>query len=110
MIYNILIPTNDIAVVITLWSIKEVIFGSNTQRTQHLIGYIREENAGRVTSAIQNFDQEKRIITTRSGRIYQLSGKPGSHGDAQYVWDHWKNDNDARDELDATEQYINNLL
>lgn len=104
MIYNIPEPKNDIAVVIISWCVKEVVFGSNLQRTQHLLGYIKEENAGRVTSAIQCFDQEKMIIKTSSGRVYQLYGEPSTHGDALYVWANWKNDNDAHDELDVTHQ------
>lgn len=106
MIYSIPEPKNDIAVVISLWCVKEIIFGNNDQRTQHLLGYIQEENAGRVTSAIQCFDQEKMIIKTSSGRVYQLYGEPSTHDDALYVWENWKNDNDARDELDVTHQYL----
>ena len=106
MIYSIPQPTNDTAVVIVSWCVKEVVFGSNPQRTQHLLGYIKEENAGRVTSAIQYFDQEKMIIKTSSGRVYQLYGEPRTHDDALYVWENWKNDNDAHEELDVTHQYF----
>ena len=58
------------------------------------------------TSAIQCFDQEKMIIKTSSGRVYQLYGEPSTHDDALYVGDNWKNDNDAHDELDVTHQYF----
>jgi len=106
MIYSIPHPTNDTAVLIVSWCVKEVTFGRNTQRTQHLLGYIQAENAGRVSSAIQCFDQDKMIIKTSSGRVYQLYGEPSTHDDALYVWKNWKNDNDASDEIDVTHQYL----
>jgi len=63
MIYSIPKPiSGTCAVPISLWSIKEVIIEHNEPCTQHLVGFIRQEGAGRVTSAIQSFDPEARII------------------------------------------------
>lgn len=105
MIYNIPKPENDVATVIAKWSIKEVIWGFNEFPTHHLIGFVLQESAGRATTAIQAFDKENGIIQTQSGRLYQLKGEPGQHGDADYVWSQWKSCNDARAEKDVTDQY-----
>ena len=106
MIYGIQKPEEyDLATIIIQWSIKEVIYGSNEQPTHHLVGYVIEERAGRTSSAIQSFDKEKMIITTRSGRVYKLVDKPGENSDADYIWNFWKSHNNARNEKDVTEKY-----
>ena len=107
MIYAIPKPVDGIIVTISQWSIREVIYGDNKQRTHHLVGYIPDEGAGRVTSVIQTFNKENKIITTRSGRIYKLYGAAGTNDDAQYVWESWMMFNDAREEVDVTKQYFN---
>ncbi len=105
MIHGIPEPDeDDFATAIVAWSIKEVIYGDNTEPTRHLVGYADRE--GRVPSAIQSFDAETRVIETRSGRQYKLHGKPGDHPDARYVWQRWKKINDAQDELDITDEYL----
>lgn len=88
------------------WSVREVLCAWSEKRTRHLVGYTPMERSGRTSSAIQAFDQEQMCITTSSGRIYQLDGQPGSHGDAEYVWRHWKSFNEATDEIDVTDQYF----
>jgi hypothetical protein len=44
-------------------------------------------------------------IKTSSGRIYNLEGQPGFNSDADYVWANWKAINDARDDVNVTNQY-----
>lgn len=105
MIYSIPSPEQGTVTVIASWSIKEINWGANELPTRHLIGFVRQDSAGRTTSAIQSFDKENRLIQTQSGRLYQLIGEPGTHGDAEYVWEQWKNFNGARDEKDVTNEY-----
>ncbi|WP_340123727.1 hypothetical protein [Methylobacter svalbardensis] len=106
MIYGIPDPEDDFAVAIAAWSIKEVIYGENTEPTRHLVGYILQDSEGRASSAIQSFDKENRLIETRSGRLYKLHGKPGDHPDARYVWQRWKGFNNVQDEKDVTDEYL----
>ncbi|BCG63319.1 MAG: hypothetical protein methR_P1021 [Methyloprofundus sp.] len=109
MLYGIPAQENGYATSIMNWSIKEVIYGENEHPTQHLVGYIPYESAGRVTSDIQYFDPEAMIIHTRSGNQYLLKGEPGRHKDAEYVWSRWKSFNDAENEQDVTEQYLKQM-
>ncbi len=106
MIYGIEKPEpGDDAVIIALWSIKEIIYGDNKEPTHHLIGFMPQDSTGRVSSAIQFFDSERRVIQTNSGRLYKLYGLPGSHPNADHVWGLWKSFNKARDERDVTLDY-----
>lgn len=63
---------------------------------------------GRVSSKIIEFNQEKMIGTTRSGRKYQLIGPPGFNGDAQYVYHRWLGINNVTEEqvMDVTPEYL----
>lgn len=90
---------------IVFWSVREVIFGSGTDRSRHLVGYVPRKGTGRVSSAIQQFDPKSMTVKTRSGRVYHLKGHPGFHDEAEYVWSHWKSFNGAKDETDVTNQY-----
>lgn len=53
----------------------------------HFHGYAGYE--GRVCSRVVEFDKEKMIGRTRSGRLYVLVGVPGANGDAEHVWGNW---------------------
>ena len=53
----------------------------------HFHGYTGYE--GRVCSKVVEFDKEKMVGKTRSGRLYKLVGEPGYNGDAEYVWGNW---------------------
>jgi hypothetical protein len=63
---------------------------------------------GRVSSKIVEFNQEKMLGTTRSGRKYQLIGPPGYNGDAQYVYRRWLGINNVTEDdvNDATGDYL----
>lgn len=70
--------------------------------TRHFIGYNLTEGEGRVSSAIQNFDHDKMIGITRSGRVYRLVGEPGWSRDAEFVWTRWCESNHVEDQRDVT--------
>ena len=59
------------------------------QGERHFVGIRDDDSTGRVSSAIVEFDAHTRRGVTRSGRVYQLCGKPGFSADAQYVWSRW---------------------
>jgi ATP-dependent Lon protease len=91
------------------WSVREVQCSYNSERTQHLVGFVALRGSGRVTTAIQVFDRETMRIKTHSGRIYHLEGRPGCNADAEYVWAYWKELNGAREEVDVTDHYQGRL-
>jgi hypothetical protein len=69
------------------WKIYEVDNGD-----RHCSGYCEENYEGRASSKIIEFDDEKNIGKTRSGRVYKLSDKPAKMSqilDALYVWNSW---------------------
>lgn len=88
------------------WSVREVAFVGDSERTRHLVGYVARRRSGRVTSAIKDFDKEKMTMTTARGRIYHLEGPPGFSNDGEYVWEEWKRLNEAIDEIDVSDQFI----
>jgi hypothetical protein len=109
---NIFMPIFNVAPIqqeseetIVFWSVREVGFGQETDRSRHLVGYIPSKGTGRVTSAIQQFDPKSMTIKTRSGRIYHLKGHPGFNDDVEYVWLQWKSLNGAQEASDVTSQY-----
>lgn len=67
------------------WTIREV----QPRNTRHLVGYNLTEEEGRVSSHITGYDAERRRVTTESGRVYELVGKPGYDDDAEFVWENW---------------------
>jgi len=89
------------------WSIRAVKF-SNNDESHHLRGFVPKK-AGRVTSAIYNFDSETQKITTVSGRVYTLIGPPGYCDDAEYIWDRWKLMNSVVNDIDVTDSYAQQI-
>ncbi len=73
------------------WSVFEATF-SDGSKSRHFVG-AEDFGTGRVSSAIQTFDAENMKGITRSGRVYELSGKTGMSSNAAYVWDIWKRRN-----------------
>lgn len=63
------------------WSIRESADGA-----RHFVGYSQETRNGRVSTKIVQLDGDTRTAGTLSGRIYQLVGPSGYHGDAEYVF------------------------
>lgn len=78
-------------VTLTGWQTFEVqLPGLGGQRTRHLVGYSLEDRQGQVSSPVESFSLSNCASLTRSGRAYQLLGKPGMGADAEYVWNVWK--------------------
>lgn len=65
------------------WTIMQTPAGD-----RHLVGYCPENREGRVSTAIQKISDDGKI-STGSGRIYQLRGRPHRDGDGMYVWSRW---------------------
>ncbi|WP_051304943.1 hypothetical protein [Chitinilyticum litopenaei] len=71
--------------VLTAWRIFEVRL-EDQSRVLRLVGYCGYE--GRVSSPVTAVgDPAQRQYISRSGRRYQLSGPPGYHPDAMYVYE-----------------------
>ncbi len=71
-------------VVLTSWHVFEVANGD-----RHFCGWNVGDREGRVSSRIVEFDASAMTGRTRSGRVYRLSGRPGTDGDALYVRARW---------------------
>lgn len=96
------------SIVMTNWKVFEVTSPYWDGSSRHFVGYNQTESEGRVSSEIQSFDPESMRGWTRSGRIYQLSGRPGTDEDAEYVWQKWLHINDIISFNDVTKEYISN--
>ena len=96
-------------IVLTDWHVFEVAVLAGPERTRHFAGQNFRDREGRVSSAITTFDASTGRGITRSGRVYELRGRPGFTPDGQYVWNRWKALNEAADIVDATAE-IRGLL
>lgn len=83
------------------WQILEIDRG-----TRHFIGCNARNHTGRVSSAVTVFDRHALLGETRSGRIYELIGKPGVSEDAHYVWAWWCVANSVVSYIDVTAQAL----
>jgi len=102
-------PVEDEPVIaLSRWHVFAVPSPKGEGVDHHFNGYRSEVGEGRVSSKIMEFDQEKMIGTTRSGRKYQLIGQPGSTMDAVYVYHNWLRMNSVVEEdvEDATGDYL----
>lgn len=95
---------------LTEWKVLEV---QDNPVTRHLAGHEYsargpfDSDGGRVSSAIQSFDKEKRAVVTLSGRTYLLKG-PSGHSitsAASYVWGAWCRGNKVEKFQDVTKEY-----
>ncbi len=87
------------------WRVYEVSSPLWEGRTRHFVGRNITENEGRVSSQIKSFDPLTHRAVTRSGRVYQLVGPPGSGtSDGQYVWSFFCDRNELFDILDVTDE------
>lgn len=76
----------------------------------HVAGDVFGE--GRVSSAIQIFDPEKKMVITRSGRLYDISSDSNNiSNDAWYVLDGWLRLNSlTRDDIEfVTDRYVEEM-
>jgi hypothetical protein len=71
----------------------------------HFVGYDLRGGHGAVSSKIEQFDPVKMCGITRSGRVYQLVGMPGTDPDAEYTLNGWAAGNQVIVK-DATDEFI----
>lgn len=83
------------------WSVRQLPAGDRL-----IVGWCRENHEGRVSSAILEFDPQTRRGRTQSGRVYELSGRPGSNRDAEFVWQHWLRIHGESDWTDVTAEVV----
>lgn len=69
------------------WCIKK------TDKGEYFVGS-NDRDGGRVSTQIMEFDEEKMIGRTKSGRVYQLQGPAGYSSDGEYVWSYYKKVNE----------------
>jgi len=87
--------------ILSAWQIVETDKGE-----RHFVGYNETDREGRTSSAIEQFDPATLRGITRSGRIYQLTGRPGIDDDALYVWRRWCSVNGIRDWREVTDEAL----
>ncbi|ANB77352.1 hypothetical protein AYM40_35340 [Paraburkholderia phytofirmans OLGA172] len=73
--------------------------------TDRLVGARLDDFDGRVSSALTEFDRERMVATTRSGRVYLLQGPPGYNADAEYVWEFVCKRDGIKEFADVTREY-----
>lgn len=72
------------------WQVFELPSLDGEGLDHHFVGSGgRGFDPGRVSSRIVEFDRERMVGITRSGRRYELHGPPGHSGDGSYVFDRW---------------------
>lgn len=96
------VPGTDVEPTITLTSWR--IYA--TDKGRHVVGWHVEGREGRVSSAIASFDAETMRLTTRSGRVYKLTGEPGYNSDAEHVWSVFRRINAIATADDVTQEYM----
>lgn len=70
-------------VVLKNWAIKEMVEG------KYFVGdHVGHQS--RASTAIVHYDEVSKCGTTRSGRVYELTGREGLSSDGEYVWDVYK--------------------
>lgn len=89
---------------LTAWTVRMLPSGE-----RHFVGWCSENCEGRVSSAVVEFDATTKCGRTSTGRVYQLSGRPGRDRDAEYVWQRWLRINDETDWTDVTEEVSGEL-
>lgn len=88
------------------WSIFELESPHWEGKSRHIVGYNMTEREGRVSSAIDSFDKDKKTITTSSGRLYRLVGdESGVSSDGSYVFNSWCRRAEAFNLVDVSEEY-----
>jgi len=92
------------------WMVVAVpLDGADRPWTAHLVGWSVETTKGRVSSAVEMLDPQRRLARTRSGRVYELRHGPGLNGDAFSTWCQWKADHGVEVDRDISDE-VNALL
>lgn len=90
MIWTVASVDKQPEILLESWMIAEVESPLWEGKTCHFVGYNLTDREGRVSSAIEVFDPDKKLGITNSGRVYQLSGRPGDgSADGQHVFKSW---------------------
>ena len=76
--------TEQPSLTLSNWGVMQMPEGG-----RHFVGWCNENQEGRVSSTIREFDPEGMKGVTSTGRVYQLQGAPGLNGDAEYVRNRW---------------------
>jgi ATP-dependent Lon protease len=98
-------PASEREVTMVQWSMREVVWGDTDRRSQHVVGFIQQEERWHVSARVEKFDRQAKRVRTSDGRVYHLEGPPGTSDEAENVWLDWKDQHDVREELDVTHQY-----
>lgn len=77
--------------------------------SRHLVGYVRQNREGRLSSAIVELDPAQRLGRTSTGRTYGLVGDPGWHEDARYVFQCWMAVFRIREWRDVTDEVLGSV-
>lgn len=93
------------------WMVLEVPFdGPDQPWTRHLVGWRVEGGRGQVSSPVEAIDPARRLVRTRSGRVYELRHGPGLNADAFSVWCSWKARHGVQEERDVSDEVAAILL
>jgi hypothetical protein len=94
---------------IVIWSIHRVSFHNENEAVHLLTGFVLDKK-WRVTTAIQHFDSDNKKITTRSGRVYNLIGRPGNKdAELELAWQAWKMTTNVSSDVDVTDEYATKI-
>jgi ATP-dependent Lon protease len=104
-ILNVESVSSEREVTMVQWSMREVVWGDTNQKSQHLVGFVKEDEKWLVSSVIEKFDRQAKHVKTRDGHVYHLEGPPGTSDEAERVWLDWKGRHDVHEESDVTHQY-----
>lgn len=100
-------PTGE-TVSMSNWAVFKVALPGLDESTYHAAGTVG--GAGRVCSPIQNWDPIARIITTRSGKQYNLVVGPvmsySSSGDVSYTFERWLKINKVTEYEDVSSEFL----
>lgn len=91
-------------VILQRWRVLEVE-NQQGEVQRHFVGYNAQDWEGRVSTAIQQFDPVSGQGVTKSGRTYQLMGKPMYDPDGTWVWEHWSRAQKLTNERDVSGEY-----
>jgi ATP-dependent Lon protease len=104
-ILNVESVPSEREVTMVQWSIREVVWSDTDRKSQHVVGFIQQEEKWHVSARVEKFDRQAKRIRTSDGRVYHLDGPPGTSDEAEHVWLDWKDQHDVHEESDVTHQY-----